>query len=77
MSENEKGRNIRFPLELWDAIDADAKRCKRSSVKQMESVLSLYYRLSAGEVRQDVIEKMQQGSEVVIINTDKKVRKTA
>ena len=38
-------RSIRFPLELWQAIDEDAKRCKRSSVKQMEAVLTAYYGL--------------------------------
>lgn len=38
-------RSIRFPIDLWKAIDEDAKRCKRSSVKQMEAVLSAYYGL--------------------------------
>ncbi len=43
-------RSIRFPKELWDAIDADAQRCKRSSVKQMEAVLSAYYELEDVEL---------------------------
>jgi 23S rRNA maturation-related 3'-5' exoribonuclease YhaM len=38
-------RSIRFPKELWDAIDEDAQRCKRSSVRQMEAVLTAYYGL--------------------------------
>lgn len=41
----ETPRSIRFPRVLWDAIDAEAKKCRRSSVKQMEVVLSAYYGL--------------------------------
>lgn len=43
-------RSIRFPKKVWDAIDADAQRCKRSSVKQMEAVLSAYYKLEDVEL---------------------------
>lgn len=46
-------RLIRFPAGLWQAIDADAKRCKRSAVKQMEAVLSAYYKLGDVEISQE------------------------
>jgi hypothetical protein len=44
MDNTEKPRSIRFPEWLWDEIDRDAVRCKRSAVKQMEAVLAAYYR---------------------------------
>lgn len=49
-------RSIRFPKELWDAIDADAQRCKRSSVKQMEAVLSAYYEIGDVEINKQNLE---------------------
>jgi hypothetical protein len=50
VDEEERLRSIRFPQWLWDRIDEDARRCKRSGVKQMEAVLSLYYNESEGAV---------------------------
>lgn len=43
MADKEQPRSIRFPQNLWDAIDRDAARCGRSAVKQMEVLLSVYY----------------------------------
>lgn len=59
MTDNDKPRSIRFPQSLWDAIDRDADRCKRSSVKQMESVLSEYYGLASVELDRETIKNMQ------------------
>lgn len=42
--DNDRPRSIRFPQWLWDEIDRDAERCNRSAVKQMETVLTAYYR---------------------------------
>lgn len=44
MPYTETPRSIRFPQWLWDEIDRDSQRCRRSSVKQMEVVLTAYYR---------------------------------
>jgi hypothetical protein len=49
-------RSIRFPKRLWDAIDGDAQRCKRSSVKQMEAVLSAYYGLEDVDLNKQSLE---------------------
>ena len=49
-------RSIRFPKNLWDAIDADATRCKRSAVKQMEAVLTAYYNLEDVELNRPQLE---------------------
>ena len=38
-----KARPTHFPPKLWHAIDKDARRHKRSSVKQMEWILCIYY----------------------------------
>jgi 23S rRNA maturation-related 3'-5' exoribonuclease YhaM len=51
-------RSIRFPKKVWDAIDADAQRCKRSSVKQMEAVLTAYYQLEDVELNQQSLEML-------------------
>ncbi len=48
MPPKEIARSIRLPQHLWDALDRDAKRCLRSSVKQLEAVLTTYY--AAGDV---------------------------
>ena len=40
---DETARTIRLPRKLWAALDRDAIDCKRSSVKQLEAVLSAYY----------------------------------
>lgn len=58
----EKPRSIRFPRNLWDAIDQDAKRAKRSAVKQMEVVLSIYYGLQENEVNTERLSKMRSGN---------------
>lgn len=42
--DDDRPRSIRFPQWLWDEIDRDAERCRRSAVKQMEVVLATYYR---------------------------------
>jgi predicted DNA-binding protein len=43
-------RSIRFPPELWSAIDEDAERCRRtSSNAHLEAILLDYYQL--GDVR--------------------------
>ena len=59
MTDEERGRNIRFPQSLWDAIDEDAKRHKRSGVKQMETVLSIYYGLEDNEIDRQRLAQMR------------------
>jgi hypothetical protein len=48
--DNEKPRSIRMPVEVWDFLDKDAKRCKRSSSKHLEAILSVYYGLKNVEL---------------------------
>lgn len=43
--EDLQPRSMRLLPEVWRALDADAKRCKRSSVKQLEALLATYYGL--------------------------------
>ncbi len=52
-------RSIRFPQWLWDEIDRDAVRCRRSSVKQMEVVLAAYYRGGDTGLNLDRITQIQ------------------
>jgi hypothetical protein len=46
----EKPKLIPFSKELKEAIEADAKRCRRSFVRQVEAVLMTYYGLENVEV---------------------------
>lgn len=50
MAKSETARTVRFPDALWAAIDRDAVRCRRSSVKQMEAVLMAVYDLESIEI---------------------------
>ena len=51
--ETEVPRSIRLPQKLWDALEADAKRCKRSAVKQLEALLTKWFRLDDVEIHFD------------------------
>lgn len=37
------GRTFYFEKDLWTRLDEDAKRCLRSSTKQMEAILKTYF----------------------------------
>lgn len=63
MADKEQPRSIRFPQKLWDAIDRDAQRSKRSAVKQMEAILSMYYRLANTELNAPVLEVVRVRSQ--------------
>lgn len=63
MRDKEQPRSIRFPQSLWDAIDRDALRCKRSAVKQMEAVLAEYYRLASVELSHETLSKIRTFNE--------------
>lgn len=53
-------RSIRFPQRLWDAIDAEAQRCQRSSEKQVEAILATYYELEDVELSQEAKEMLRE-----------------
>lgn len=46
-NEEPQKRSIILPAYLWDVLDKDAKRCRRSATKQIEAMLVRYYRLEA------------------------------
>ncbi len=48
--EAEKVRSIRLPESVWDALDADAARCRRSSQKQIEALLVTFYEMESVEI---------------------------
>ena len=48
--ETEQARSIRFPAYVWAALDLDAKRCRRSPVRQLEALLVKWYRLDDVEI---------------------------
>lgn len=73
-------RSIRFPKTLWEAIDADAQRCKRSAVKQMEAVLTAYYKLEEVEINRTQLEFVGEllavgGKKTQVIESEKPSRK--
>ena len=42
-NEEPKPRSIILPVYLWDLIEKDAKRCRRSINKQIEAVFAIFY----------------------------------
>jgi hypothetical protein len=50
------GRTFYFPKSLWTKLDDDAKRCRRSSVKQLEAILLTYYRVEDIELDKQSLE---------------------
>ena len=50
------GRTFYFEKELWAKLDDDAKRCLRSSVKQLEAILKTYYGVEDVELNQNSVE---------------------
>jgi len=56
MPDKDVARSIRFTSRLWDAIDQDAKRCKRSSQKHLEAILETYYQIADVEIDMPRIE---------------------
>lgn len=50
------GRTFIFEKSLWSKLDEDAKRCGRSSVKQLEAILKTYYQVEDVELNQQSLE---------------------
>lgn len=50
--DSAKNRLIKLPDLLWETLDNDAHRCRRSTTKQIEAILISYYELD--EVGLDV-----------------------
>jgi len=42
-NEDPKPRSIILPVYLWDIVEKDAKRCRRSMNKHIEAILAVYY----------------------------------
>ena len=60
MSTNaEVARSIRLPKRVWDALDKDAARCRRSSVKQLEALLITFYDLEDVEIDSDALDAIR------------------
>lgn len=58
MSNSEKTRSIRLPEFVWDALDADAERCRRSSQKQIEALLSTFYDIADVEISRSKLKML-------------------
>ena len=54
--KDEKVKLIPFSPRLEEAIEADAKRCRRSFVRQVEAVLMTYYGIDDVEVDRQRLE---------------------
>ncbi len=52
------GRTFYFPKSLWAKLDEDARRCRRSSVKQLEAILLTYYGVEDVEMDKQPLEAL-------------------
>ncbi len=50
------GRTFYFEKQLWTKLDDDAKRCLRSSTKQLEAILKTYYAVEDVELGSESLE---------------------
>jgi hypothetical protein len=58
----EKPRSIRLSRDVWNRLDADAERCQRSSVKQLEAVLRKYFRISDVDINFERTDETKNGA---------------
>lgn len=66
---SEKARSIRLPENIWNALDADAERCRRSSQKQIEALLVTFYEIEDVEINKSKLKML--GELVPDIKSDK------
>lgn len=52
------GRTFYFERELWEKLDDDARRCLRSSTKQMEAILKTYFGVADVDLSQGGVEML-------------------
>ena len=75
----EKSKLIPFSKELEEVIEADAKRCRRSFVRQVEAVLMTYYGIEDVEVDRERLvmlgEIAKNGRKSQIIEVKNKANK--
>lgn len=57
---SEKVRSIRLPEYVWEALDRDAERCRRSSQKQIEAILVSFYEIEDVEISPLKLEMVGQ-----------------
>lgn len=56
LNEEPKPRSIILPKWLWEKIEKDAKRCRRSVNKQIEAVFVVFYGVeSSVNIDEDVL----------------------
>ncbi len=52
------GRTFIFEADLWAKLDDDAKRCLRSSTKQMEAILKTYFSVANVELSEPGLQML-------------------
>ncbi len=52
----EKSRSIRLDESIWDVLDEDAARCRRSSQKHLEALLLTFYEMEDVEINKNQLE---------------------
>ncbi len=80
--EDEQPRSIRFPKQLWKVVDEDAKRCKRSAVKQLEAILTSYYGLEDIRIDRERLQLIgelsgKSNKPIEVLGSENEERKTA
>lgn len=55
-AEKPIGRTFYFEKSLWAKLDDDARRCLRSSTKQMEAILKTYFGVEEVDLNESGLE---------------------
>jgi hypothetical protein len=72
-NQESKPRSIILPVYLWELIEKDAKRCRRSMNKHIEAILVLYYGVeSSVNINEEALTSAQDA-----VTHKPKIKKTA
>jgi hypothetical protein len=69
-----KTRSVVFPAWLWEIIDKDARRCRRSTTKHLEALLAVAYGFESSV---DFDEETLALAQYAVSKAKIKIKKTA
>lgn len=52
MPEDRKDKLVNLPNDVWDALDKEARRCRRSVTKQIEAIIVSYLRMDDVDLKE-------------------------
>lgn len=57
MAKQTKTSSLTLDIDLWEAVETDAKHSRRSAMRQIEAILLHYYGIADTDIDQSAIER--------------------